>query len=442
MLIKFFENKSLGFLFTRPSDSENWEYYSLAQGSVTVQKDLDLLLILTSSAELTQVDWENWLLSNVETLNSISLSLKLTMLPFRSNLDFLAKLQNLKALFLRIPYYKDADYQNLAYLKKLEILEIPSGGLLTDKGFEAFAGLENLRVANFTETKLTDAIAKVVRQWPNLTRLKICGSFITGEFLAQITNLTTLKQLYLGANSLLNSENLASLASFPFLELLDLAYAKTIDDRIFDYLRPLVNLKELNLTGTSIIHLADFGEESKLLGLSVEETAVTDSVLSNLLSQRNLEVLNISGTQTTDKVLTYIQNCANLKVLDISYTKITDVGISLLANLTQLEQLNLRGLKITTKTLDAITQLPNLKRLDLSYTAIGDENLDFLKFLPNLDILIAEHISFTDKKLAQLEEIAPNVKLERNFATRTLYLTKLPILMTTPLGKPFFQNNW
>ena len=199
----------------------------------------------------------------------------------------------------------------------------------------------------------------------------------------EISNLSKVKKLDLGANNIIDLTNLSELNQ---LEELYLDQNWGLED--ISSLSNLRNLKHLSLYATSV---GDIG------------------ALANLT---NLETLNLSVTFVTD--ISSLSNLRNLKHLSLYDTSVRDIGA--LANLTNLETLDL--------DFEDISPLSNLNNLRELY--VGEEwakvsNLTPLENLQKLEIL--------NIYIAENSDISPLSKL-RNLKS----LRVLPSLNETQLN--------
>lgn len=93
------------------------------------------------------------------------------------------------------------------------------------------------------------------------------------------------------------------------------------------YLKPLSNLKELNVW--------------------IDGTGLTDTGLECLEGMTQLHDLSLSDTHVTGAGLSHLKRLAQLKQLKVSYNGLTDGDAKYLMELKQLEELYLYGTKIT-----------------------------------------------------------------------------------------------
>lgn len=136
---------------------------------------------------------------------------------------------------------------------------------------------------------------------------------------------------------------LASLASLPRLQMLDLEALPMSDKRIgeiakFPALNRL-NLKCCNFSGTGLKGL----EGCKSLGmLSLEHTNVNAGMLKPLQKLATLKELNLKCNGLVDGDMQSVTALAQIERLNLGRTKITDAGLRRLAKMKNLRWLNLK----------------------------------------------------------------------------------------------------
>jgi len=253
-----------------------------------------------------------------------------------------------------------------------------------------------------TDNKLLSESIEIARKLPNLQVLDLSSNKITS--LIGIENLTNLRKLIIENND--EIENFAPLALLEGLESLSLNYCGLTDISV---LRPLTNLKELDLgenysyddddvhyitdisalSGmTKMEHLDLYGSDIKdisalggmdnLQWLSLAPyCSVTD--ISALKGKLNMQVLALTGGNIVD--ISALAGMKNLTLLWLGRNKIRD--ISPLQGLTELQELDLGRNKI--EKIDALGNLINLKILLLRGNEI--EKIDALSRLTNLAYL-------------------------------------------------------
>lgn len=123
-----------------------------------------------------------------------------------------------------------------------------------------------------------------------------------------------------------------------------------VTDEEMVFLKPLKNLKELNLSNSAItdIGLVQLGAMTSLKKLNVSGTEVKGTFIQQKTGFKNLTYLNMSVTLIEDKFLIDLKNLKFLKELDLSYSEgITDEGLKCLYPIKTLKKLNIYGSKRT-----------------------------------------------------------------------------------------------
>jgi hypothetical protein len=98
------------------------------------------------------------------------------------------------------------------------------------------------------------------------------------------------------------------------------------------------------LTGPRIIPLRTL---TRLQGLNLDRTDVTDAGLRRLAGLSGLELLGLTGTKVTDSGLKNLEGLASLESLYLDGTQVSDEGLVSLKRLGKLKRLTLKGTKVT-----------------------------------------------------------------------------------------------
>ncbi|MBU1238925.1 protein kinase [Myxococcota bacterium] len=140
-----------------------------------------------------------------------------------------------------------------------------------------------------------------------------------------------------------------------------------------------------NLGSFYHLHLKGFTD---LRGLILHGSEVTDTTLSYLKKQNNIEYLSLRESSVTDRGFSYLTRMFQLKTLDLSSgKKFSGSGLTALASL-RLKVLNLAGTRITDQGVGALTSCPSISALDLrNNPQITDRGLARLAQLKNLAAL-------------------------------------------------------
>ena len=102
-----------------------------------------------------------------------------------AELEEVAGLTNLRALYLFYSPVTDAGLKHLAGLTKLESLDL-SSTRVSDAGLKQLAGLKHLRALNLSRTRVTDAGLKTLAGLKGLLWLDLCGTEATATGVAAL----------------------------------------------------------------------------------------------------------------------------------------------------------------------------------------------------------------------------------------------------------------
>lgn len=180
--------------------------------------------------------------------------------------------------------------------------------------------------------------------------------------------------------------SLADIKRMTSIDTLDL-HGNTFIQNI-EPLAQLLDLRRLNLSGTSIEDLTPIRNLTNIRNLNLSETKVKE--LAPLKYCISLERLNLSRTGIDS--IDVVGRLNQLRSLDVSHTSLND--FQPLSKLTGLEHLNVSNTAFS--RLDYLDSMSALHTLDASHTAVRDLSvLPFLKELAflNLDSTLFEDIS-------------------------------------------------
>jgi hypothetical protein len=144
----------------------------------------------------------------------------------------------------------------------------------------------------------------------------------------------------------------------------DLAGTSAANDDL-KRLRSLVDLEQLNLSGTEIRvgGLTPLAGLTNLHALSLNGTAIGDSDLVRFRRLENLAQLDLSGTGVGDAGLKHLASLAALETLYLHGTKATGDGLEPLCGLPRLGELSLDDGQITPAAVARLARMPALKRV-------------------------------------------------------------------------------
>jgi hypothetical protein len=137
------------------------------------------------------------LLIQMPTLKSLTLT-DFDFSDASQQLTFLTKLSQLEALDLRKTNVDDAALSHVSQLNTLRILKLEYNQLLTDKGIEKIAGLNQLSELDLAFVPVTDQSIESLAQLKSLKKLYLYGTLISDEGLRHLPELPELETLYVG----------------------------------------------------------------------------------------------------------------------------------------------------------------------------------------------------------------------------------------------------
>lgn len=233
--------------------------------------------------------------------------------------------------------------------------------------------------------KISDAGVANLPELPQLRRLNLADTQVTGGCLEAVRGCASLRRLNLERTKV-RDEHLAHLSELSALRDLDLTRTEVTSEGSIHLSR--LHLESLSLSecagadGSSLIVLP--GE--RLLALGLRRTDTTDVCLHFVGGFTALYVLDLSGTKISDAGLAPLSALQGLGHLNLSENAIGAEGLAALGELPELSDLSLAETRADDRALRLIAErFPKLRSLDLRDTAVSDAGLDFLGALEHLD---------------------------------------------------------
>jgi hypothetical protein len=153
----------------------------------------------------------------------------------------------------------------------------------------------------------------------------------------------------------------------------------------------------------------DYGIGDRIVEVDLDGKPVTDADLVHVKPLADLRILNLSGTAVTDAGLKELTSLSRLKFVYLFNTNITDAGMEALQALPRLEVLCLDQTQITDVGLKALEELPRLEKLHVhSKAPITDAGLESLKKHIRLFELRVGGPHITEEALERLKAALPN----------------------------------
>jgi Leucine Rich repeat len=147
------------------------------------------------------------------------------------------------------------------------------------------------------------------------------------------------------------------------------------------HLRPLTNVRILNLTMTGIgdVGLEAFEEMHELQVLQLGWAETTGAGFAHLGGLRHLKVLNLYRTRFADSGLLSLAAFPDLRLLNLARTQVTDAGMVDVGRLRSLQVLSLAGTAISDAGLASLAGLQHLVCLNLAQTNVTEVGYDWIK---------------------------------------------------------------
>jgi len=273
---------------------------------------------------LTDVDYE--LLSKMPKVTSLMLSGgKIT--PAR--LGFIAQMKSLTSL--RFHGVQVPSLAPLTPLRKLTVLWISANPGSTESTSEesltidALAQLQNVTDLNLSGQKFPLSEMNLITQLPRLTRLHLNGTAITDQELDQLAACPMLQSIYLDRTQVSD----AGVARF----------IEASHSRLYG-----ISITDSNITDAALLPLSKC---QGLLDLNVAETSIGDAGLAAIADCKNMSSLWLTNTQVTDAGIASLAGLTRVMTLDLSHTNTTDESVPLLSRMKKLNYLGVRTTKIT-----------------------------------------------------------------------------------------------
>ncbi len=400
----------------------------------------------------------------------------------------IGELSKLRSLRLHGCLISDQGLHSIGNLVDLEELWLGSAWV-TDQGLEQLRGCRSLKRINLANTLVTDESLQLLKSYPDLERLQASESKITlrGMFNLSAANpkftlrsaiagfgigtgterrpsgekqgpLSTLKEMDMNSNPLVNDDTLAALHEKGFLS--DLSYLDLSDTSVTDegmvYLRDstqlftldiertsvtdeglnwLKNLKNLRylpcresqLTLPSMIHLIvtlqgrpsedvfttcltrDTGHDLFPTALDLHGMRISDDDLRLIVPIIKLDTINLSDNPLSDAGVLHVAKIPQLRQLWISGPRISGEGLASLQDCRSLETLWLTDTRATEDDLPALANMKQLRRLNLSGMTFTKKGIEQLQALSHLETLIVDSTALPQNEVNALKESNPEL---------------------------------
>jgi len=259
-------------------------------------------------------------LTNLEYLSANNSSLQ--------DMNNLKSLKNLKTL--NVKGSNPFDVFALKELKNLKNLSI--GDVYIPEELSDLSSLNSLSVSFTRDIDTFDNIYNL----DNLESLTIEGQSI--EYIPGITNFPNIKKLNIKDTS---AKDLSDIKRLTLLE--DLTMVVKNEDSSIDFLKPLVNLKKLNILNSSIANFDVLAGSDNIEELILDKVTCKDGPFIDFFPLSNLPLTKLVIENTPIKSTRPIGRMKNLEVLKLDFEKTEN--ISSLRSLVNLKELYLKNYK-------------------------------------------------------------------------------------------------
>jgi len=317
------------------------------------------------------------------------------------DLKLLAGLHELESLDLGGNGVTDAGLKHLSHIKSLRTLVL-GGTQVTDEGMQLLAILPQLRELYLANSGITDDGLKHLANAPELRRLHLERTRITESGMKPFVG-RTLQDVYLDDKLYTESVFLAiapnlgpgdnwELRRWPLTDigLKEIAKQKgphTLKLRGeftaagFRHLAAMTEIGRLELViaNTSPAAFAELAGLPKLGSLEVAGD-VTDEMLDEISKLSRLSGVGVTSSRVTEKGLKSLARLRNLEGIWLG-TTITEAGMAALATLPKLKTLSMRETDLSDAGLLALGKSPSIKWIDLTYTNVTERGAQAFKKL-------------------------------------------------------------
>lgn len=274
--------------------------------------------------------------------NLKSLDLSSNTLLTNESLKEIARLQELEQLIVMYCNFNEFGMIPISKMPKLRSVDIRMNHV-GNSGMGFLANLPSLRMLKHRSAAVDDFGLEALTKAKGLATLEIQDFTITdrsGEFIKKFESLTNLIIFRCPG---FGSTGLLELKGMPLVRL-TLRGLPSVDDTGMEVFRDLTQLKRLYLS---------------------ELESVTDAGMINLVTLKDLELLDIWKIPITDLSLETVSKLSGLKDLSLRETEITDAAAEILLAMPQLERLTLKdNSKITDAARQKLFDAKKFKHLD------------------------------------------------------------------------------
>lgn len=280
----------------------------------------------------------------------------------------------------------DEGLLHVARMPQLEHIDLSGWhSPITDRGLEAFAGLENLRTLSMCwPQRITDAGVAHLAHCQNLESVNLMGTPTGDGAIRALRGKPGLHKLKTG--KLVTDAGISLLHEFPAFKL---AQEPALRHGLMDF---GAETNDLMLDGPfTDAGLAELDGLDGLFGLNFfwHTPALTSAGLAGLGALPSLRFLGCDGKRCDDLAMMHIAAIPQLRVLMAQGTIATDAGFIALSRSPSIEYIWGRECPfLTSRGFTALASMPSLKGLAVSCLQVDDAGLSALPDFPALTDLL------------------------------------------------------
>jgi internalin A len=240
------------------------------------------------------------------------------------------------------------------------------------------------RVTEFAaqRTDLSDDDLNVLRRWPELSRIEVANTSVTGHGFRLLAEEQALRKLEALGPGVVKHADLASqaISQLPRLRSVALLYSDLTDDGV-EALSASTSLEHLDITGTVTTGkgIATLAKVQTLRELLVGETCIDDAAVEALSILPCLESISMYRSNVTDRGAARLSTFPALRRIMLDGTRVTDEGLGYLARLKHLESLTVQNTGITQSAVDIFGQMKQLMFLMVDFHRLGSNGIQRLR---------------------------------------------------------------
>lgn len=272
------------------------------------------------------------------------------------------------------------------------------------------SGRDQIKLLNLTRGGITDEGLQNLTQLPALNELDLTTTSIAGHGLAALEKCPNLRKLKVSTVLRMTSLGWEAISRLSQLEVLDVSSNSNISETDVAKFKALTNLRELNLSETSIsdevfLALADM-EGLEILKIEACGRLQGHGLQAYARAKPKLRELHARRTQIATAGLRHLKMISSLEFLDISGSSLTDPQFADLRGANNIVHLKIGENFLTNAGMQVVPTLGKLKILDLEgMQNISDPGLGIIAKKSGLQSLNVRRVSFSPQAIQAFQKI-------------------------------------